>query len=126
MGQQQLLLVVLGVIVVGITIGLANQLFDTYAEDTNLDNIASELVNLGTLAQQYYNKPSEMGGVNQSFMNWVIPAELDTTASGIYKIATVQNNLIVISGTPLPQTGYKWSLQSNITKTKIETEIILL
>ena len=126
MGQQQLLLVVLGVIVIGIAIGLANQLFDTHAEDSNLDSIASELVNLGTLAQQYFNKPSEMGGGNKSFMNWVIPAELDTTTSGIYKITTVQNHLIVISGTPLPQTGYKWFLQSTITKTEIETEIIVL
>ena len=126
MGQQQLLLVILGLIVVSIAIGLANQLFDTHAEDSNLDNIASELVNLGTLAQQYFNKPSEMGGGNKSFMNWVIPAELDTTTSGIYKITTVQNHLIVISGTPLPQTGYKWFLQSTITKTEIETEIIVL
>ena len=125
MGQQQLLLVVLGVIVVGIAIGLANQLFDTHAEDSNLDSIASELVNLGTLAQQYFNKPAGMGGGSQSFINWEIPAELDTTTSGIYKIATVENNSIVISGTPLPQTGYKWFLQSTITKTKIETEIIL-
>jgi len=126
MGQQQLLLVVLGVIVVGIAIGLANQLFDTHAEDSNLDSIASELVNLGTLAQQYFNKPSGMGGGGKSFVNWVIPAELDTTTSGIYEIATVQNKLIIISGTPLPQTGYKWFLQSIITKTEIETEIIVL
>lgn len=126
MGQQQLLLVVLGLIVVSITIGLGNQLFDTHAEDSNLDSIASELVNLGSLAQQYFNKPSEMGGGNQSFMNWVIPADLDTTISGIYEIATVQNHLIVISGNPLPQTGYKWFLQSIITKTEIKTEIIVL
>jgi len=126
MGQQQLLLVVLGIIVVSIAIGLANQLFDTYAEDSNLDSIASELVNLGTIAQQYFNKPSGMGGGSQSFINWVIPAELDTTTSGIYRIAIAQNHLIVISGTPLPQTGYKWSLQSIITKTEIETEIIVL
>ena len=126
MGQQQLLLVVLGLIMVSIAIGLANQLFDTHSEDSNLDSIASELVNLGVLAQQFYNKPSEMGGGSQSFTNWVIPAELDTTTSGIYKISTVQNNLLIISGTPLPQTGYKWFLQSIITKTKIETEIIIL
>ena len=126
MGQQQLLLVVLGLVVVSIAIGLANQLFDTHAEDSNLDSIASELVNLGTLAQQYFNKPSGMGGGNQSFMNWVIPAELDTTTSGIYEITTEQNQLIIISGSPLPQTGYKWFLQSIITKTKIETQIIVL
>ncbi len=129
MGQQQLLLVVWGVIVVGIAIGLANQLFDTHSEDSNLDSIASELVNLGMLAQQYFNKPYEMGGGNQSFVNWEIPGELDTTTSGIYEIVTLADGInpsIVISGTPLPQTGYKWFLQSIITKAEIKTEIIVL
>ena len=126
MGKQQLLLVVLGLIIVGIALGLANQLFDSHAEDSNKDSIASELVNLGTMAQQFFNKPDEMGGGNQSFINWVIPAELDSSTSGIYEIATVVNKSMVISGTPFPQSGYSWYLQSTITKTGIETELILL
>ena len=126
MGQQQLLLVVLGLIIVSIALGLANQLFDSHAKDSNKDSIASELVNLGTMAQQFFNKPAEMGGGNQSFINWVIPAELDSSTSGIYEIATVVNKSMVISGTPFPQNGYSWYLQSTITKTRIETEIILL
>jgi hypothetical protein len=126
MGQQQLLLVVLGLIVVSIAIGFANQLFDANAEDSNKDNIASELVNLGTLAQQFFNKPAEMGGGNQSFINWNIPSNLDSTTSGNYEIATVVNKSIVISGTPFTQNGYNWYLQSTITKTKIDTEVILL
>lgn len=65
-------------------------------------------------------------GGNQSFINWVIPAELDSSTSGIYEIATVVNKSMVISGTPFPQNGYSWYLQSTITKTRIETEIILL
>ena len=126
MGQQQLLLVVLGLIIVGIALGLSNQLFDSHAEDSNKDSIESELVNLGTMAQQFFNKPVEMAGGNQSFINWVIPAELDSSTSGIYEIATVVNKSMVISGTPFPQNGYSWYLQSTITKTRIETKVILL
>ena len=126
MGQQQLLLVVLGLIIVGIALGLSNQLFDSHAEDSNKDSIASELVNLGTMAQQFFNKPAEISGGNQSFINWIIPAELDSSTSGIYEIATVENKSIVISGTSFTQNSYSWYLQSTITKTIIETEIILL
>ncbi len=126
MGQQQLLLVVLGLVIVGIALGLANQLFDAHAEDSNKDSIASELVNLGTMAQQFFNKPDEMGGGDQSFINWVIPAELDSSTIGIYEIETVVNTSIVISGTPFSQSGYNWYLQSTITKTRIETELIRL
>ncbi|NNG26267.1 MAG: hypothetical protein HKM87_01965 [Ignavibacteriaceae bacterium] len=126
MGQQQLLLVVLGLIIVSIAIGLSNQLFDAQAEDSNKDSIASELVNLGTLAQQFFNKPTEMGGGNQSYVNWNIPAELDSTTSGIYEIVNVQNKSIVISGKPFPQNGYRWYLQTTVKKSIIATEVIQL
>lgn len=52
---------VLGLIIVGIALGLANQLFDSHAEDSNKDSIASELVNLGTMAKIFFNKTGEMG-----------------------------------------------------------------
>ena len=117
---------VLGLIIVGITLGLSNQLFDSHAEDSNKDSIASEFVNLSTMAEPFFNKPAEMGGGNQSFINWVIPAELDSSTSGIYEFATVINKSMVISGTSSPQSGYSWYLQSTITKTVIETEVMLL
>ncbi len=124
MGQQQLLLVVLGLIVVSIAIGVANQLFDAHAEDSNKDNIANELVNLASLAQQYFNKPTGMGGGNQSFTNWYIPSDLDSTASGFYQVTSLNSNTLQISGTPFPQSGYSWHLQTTVSKTEIVTELI--
>jgi hypothetical protein len=38
--------------VVGIASGIANQLFDANPEDSNWDNIVSELMSFGTIAQQ--------------------------------------------------------------------------
>lgn len=86
MGQQQLLLIVLGVIVVGVAIVGGIEMFRTMAIETKRDNITNECVNLAAMAQQYYLKPSTMGGGNRSFANWTIPAELDTTANGVYTI----------------------------------------
>lgn len=58
MGQQQLLLIVLGVIVVGIAVVVGINLFNANAESSAKDTIISEGTNLGALAQQYYKKPT--------------------------------------------------------------------
>ncbi|MBT8380496.1 MAG: hypothetical protein KJN64_14865 [Ignavibacteria bacterium] len=124
MGQQQFLLIVLGIIIVGVAIGTANQLFDTNAEDSNKDSIASELLYLGMIAQQYYNKPTEMGGGNDSYNGWKIPAQLDSTTSGTFKIQNSSKDELVLNGVPFTEKGYTWYLQSKITKDDIVTEII--
>jgi len=124
MGQQQILLIVLGLIIVGIAVGIANQLFDTSAEDSNKDSIASELLHLGMIAQQYFNKPLEMGGGNQSYLGWTIPAEFDSTTSGTFIIENSNNSELVLKGKPFAEKGYNWYIKTTITKEEILTEII--
>jgi hypothetical protein len=124
MGQQQILLIVLGIIIVGVAVGIANQLFDANAEDSNKDSIASELLHLGMIAQQYYNKPSEMGGGNQSYSGWQIPVGLDSTSSGTFLIESSNNNELILNGTPFNEKGYNWYVKSTITNNDILTEII--
>ncbi|MBI2417017.1 MAG: hypothetical protein HYV28_03805, partial [Ignavibacteriales bacterium] len=58
MGQQQLLLIVLGVIIVGIAIVVGINLFRASAIDANRNGVISDLNNLAAMAQQYYKKPT--------------------------------------------------------------------
>lgn len=97
MGQQQLLLIVLGVIVVGIAVVVGINLFNANAVSSNRDGVVSDLNNLGAMAQQYYKKPTSMGGGGNTFTGWTIPAELDTTANGNYEI-TVEAQSVTIQG----------------------------
>ncbi|MFH0736387.1 MAG: hypothetical protein V1773_17720 [bacterium] len=85
-GQQQLLLIVLGILIVGLAIILGIQLFSSNAITTKRDNLISECMNLSTLAQQYYSRPLAMGGGGRSFAGWQIPAELRVTSNGRYEI----------------------------------------
>lgn len=119
MGQQQLLLIVLAIIIVGISITIANQLFDVSEENTNKDSISYELINLGSIAQKYFNKPVEMGGGNKSFAGWEIPSELDSTMSGYYYISNTGDKQIIIEGHPYPEKEYSWNLKGTITSTNI-------
>ena len=67
MGQQQLLLIVLGVIIVGIAVVVGINLFNANAEESTKDGVVSDCTNLGAMAQQYYKKPTSMGGGGNSF-----------------------------------------------------------
>jgi Tfp pilus assembly protein PilE len=98
MGQQQLLLIVIGVIIVGIAIMVGINLASTSAQSTNRDAVIADLNNIGVLAQQYYRKPTTMGGDGNSFTNWTIPPNLTKTANGTYT-ATVGATVVTIVGT---------------------------
>jgi hypothetical protein len=82
MGQQQLLLIVLGVIIVGIAVVVGINLFNANAEESAKDTIVSEGTNLGAMAQQFYKKPKALGGGGNSFANFKIPTKLDSTLAG--------------------------------------------
>ena len=124
MGQQQLLLLILALIVIGVSITIANQIFNTSAEDSNKDSIVSELTNLGTIALQYFNKPAAMAGGGKSFTNWQIPAQLDTSNSGTYIIAATNIKTLMLTGSPIKASGYTWSVKTTIFKNSIVNEII--
>ncbi len=115
MGQQQLLLIVLGVIVVGIAVVVGINLFNASAEEANKDGIVSDCTNLGAMAQQYYKKPLSMGGGANTFTNWTIPLGLVSTANGGYSALAGAND-VVITGTP---TEYGWTIVTTVTSTTI-------
>lgn len=98
MGQQQLLLIVIGVIIVGIAIVVGIQLASTSAQSSNRDAVIADLNNIGAYAQQYYRKPTTMGGGGNSFTGWTIPPSLTKTGNGTYT-ATVGATVVTIVGT---------------------------
>ena len=97
MGQQQLLLIVLGVIIVGIAVVVGINLFNANATNANRDGVISDLNNLGAMAQQFYKKPTSMGGGGNTFTGWTIPTGLDATANGTY-VATPAAQTVSIAG----------------------------
>jgi hypothetical protein len=98
-GQQQLLLIVLGIIIVGLAIFMGINLFRANAIEAKRNNVTNELVNLAAMAQQYYLKPRALGGGARSFVGWSIPEELKLTANGNYRIETIGQDSVVIIGT---------------------------
>jgi Tfp pilus assembly protein PilE len=67
MGQQQLLLVILVTIVVGIATVVAINIFGSSAEQANHDAVRQDLAQIATSAQGWYIKPDMLGGGGNSF-----------------------------------------------------------
>ena len=97
MGQQQLLLIVLGVIIVGVAV-VSAILFRASAVENKRDLILNELMNIAMMAQEYNKKPIILGGGGGSFTDWKMPAKMYKTAAGSYS-ATVQSDEVTLVGT---------------------------
>ena len=62
MGTQQILLVVLSVIIVGVAVAVGITMFGTQAENSNRTAILGDLQNFGSSAMGFYKTPTGMGG----------------------------------------------------------------
>jgi len=86
-GQQQLLLIVLGIIIVGIAVAVGINQFSSSAVDANRDAIVADITLLSSKAQQHYKKPTTMGGGGNDFLDFTF-GTLDTlNSNGGYRVA---------------------------------------
>ncbi len=97
LGQQQLLLIVLGLIIVGVAIVVGINLFTANAVEAKRNSLTIELLHMASLAQQYYKTPIAYGGGSRAFTDWEIPQPLVSTATGRYE-ATVQAQQVLLRG----------------------------
>ena len=67
MGQQQLLLVILVTIIVGIATVVAINTFSSSADAANKDAVRQDVASIAASAQGFFMKPAMLGGGNNSF-----------------------------------------------------------
>jgi len=89
MGQQQILLIILGVITAGIAAAIGIIMFQDYAVDENRSSVVADLTALASTAQQYYDKPICIGGGGKSFAGLTA----DATGLGILASTSFTDNL---------------------------------
>jgi Tfp pilus assembly protein PilE len=88
MGQQQLLLIVLGVIIVGVAIAVGVTQFKSSAVDSNRQAVIGDLVNLAAKAQRFYRTPTSLAGGGQNFNTFYLTASDTGNANGSYSVTT--------------------------------------
>jgi len=90
MGQQQLLLIVLGVIIVGVAIVVGINMFSQGAINAEADRLVQEVNSVGSNAAAYWRKPVQMGGGGRTFTGVTLSdlGAQDTTANTILTLTS--------------------------------------
>ena len=84
MGQQQILLIVLSVILVGIAIAVGIAMFRGYSISSHQDAIVLDMMNIGSMAYQHKIRPSMMGGGAGNYSNFELPQHFERNANASY------------------------------------------
>ncbi len=98
MGQSQLLLIVLGVIVVGTAIIVGMNLFHTSAVDANRNGLNNDLLSIAAMSQAHYKKPSAQGGGDKNFAGFILPNQMKENENGSYTIVYLRTDQALFQG----------------------------
>jgi hypothetical protein len=104
MGQQQLLLIILGVIIVGIAIAVGLSLFSAQSIQANKDAMINDINNIAAYCYQFKIRPASMGGGQNSYTNCTIPGKLSSNDNATYALSN-PGATITITGTSTANTA---------------------
>ena len=101
MGSQQLLLIVLSMVLVGVALAVAISMFQANAVESNRSAITDDLLYFATRAREYYWRPTSLGGGNRSFLG--IPSlrflsQMTENENGRYYLVSTSQHELVIMG----------------------------
>jgi hypothetical protein len=104
MGTQQLLLIIIGIVGIGLAIAAGIWLFGGNSVSSNKDAIISDLMNLGQYAVRYRMLPTRLGGGGgNSFVGFTIPGKLAKDENATYNCVAIQKQ---ITFTAVSAVGY--------------------
>ena len=90
MGTQQLLLIVLGVIIVGIAIAVGINIFNSQSYNSNQQAVAQELNTYASMVLQWWKTPTSQGGHGQG----TLASEDDARIAGWCGFGTAANSVL--------------------------------
>jgi hypothetical protein len=117
MGTQQILLIVLAVIIVGVAIAVGVTMFNNQAYNSNKQSVSSELTNYATVLLQYWKTPASMGGAGTVVGNVTIAKAATylgfstadpynfTSDNGEFRVTGVEGTVVTMKGLGKEQKG---------------------
>jgi hypothetical protein len=120
MGQQQLIIIVLCTITIGIAISVGILIFTTDAIQERRDAIMQDMIILASNARAHYFRPASMGGGNNSYNGYRIPKRLLSNENGSY-ICDIQygGTIIEFTGSSVDDPADKITAQLDASKDKL-------
>ena len=126
MGQQQILLIILGIVVIAIAVALGISLFRAHAVSSKRDILTNETIDMAAQAIGYYKRTTEFGGGGKSFIGWQIPPQLQNTVNGSYAINALNKDEVVIiaTGTEVVTGSDSIQVKMTVNPDSYKTEVI--
>ena len=115
MGQAQLLLIVLGVVLVGIAIIAGIQAYDTNNRKASIDAMTHDIIRFASDAQIWAQKPVQFGGPS----SYGLLSEADFITVGYDSVGAtdwtnMNGDFAITSDDPLTVTGTNTRLNTNV------------
>ena len=99
MGQQQLLLIILGVIIVGFAIAIGIALFGAQSVSANRDAMINDIHHLSMLAYQFRISLRSMGGGEGDYSTFSVPTQMRRNNNGQYTVSDAQVTTLTFKAT---------------------------
>jgi len=97
MGSQQLMLLIVGTLMIGLIVSVGINMFVDNAISSNRDAVANDLVALASRAQVYQKKPKCLGGGGGSFQGFTLPNS-SKNANGTFSVPGATYSAVTIEG----------------------------
>ncbi len=107
MSTQQVLLIVLAVLIIGISIAIAMLIFHDQALSASREGITNDLLNLSIRARQYYARPKNWGGGEKSFrgLSMKYLTSHPRNSNGTYSVVSAQDSKAILRGVGMVATS---------------------
>ena len=118
MGQQQLLLLVLGIVIVGLAVVVGIQAFGENQKKANSDAITNDVIRIASDAQAWNLKPTAFGGGNGTFTSVTLEKlGYELTAAPVSHYRNLNGGYVIsgVSAAGLTITGCNGSRGNNVS-----------
>lgn len=98
MGQSQLLIIAISVLIIGIAILAGSGFFSDEEVDANKKAIINDVNHIAMNAGRYYRRIAALGGGSYSYMGYVLPSGYRSNLNGTYSTNPISKNVLQITG----------------------------
>lgn len=109
MGQSQLLIIAVSVLIIGIAILAGSGFFQSEDLETAKKSMINDINHIAMNARRYYSRPGALAGGNFQYTGYVVPTKFRTTGNGVYDARVINSKVLEITG--------KWSRDTTASMT---------
>ncbi len=104
MGQSQLLIIAISVLIIGIAIAAGAGFFSDDEIEANKKAMINDVNHIAMNAARYYRRIPALGGGGYSYMGYALPAGYRSNLNGVYTTNPISKDVLQIRGVSLKDT----------------------